>query len=50
MVDGVKWDLTVSQFSEPVPYDDTLSSREAALADTSEEKYALIKARLASAL
>ena len=49
LVDGVKWDLTVSQFAEPVPYDDTPSSRDAALADTSEEKYALMKARLAQA-
>jgi hypothetical protein len=50
LIDGAKWDLTVSQFSEPEPYDDTRSSREAALADTSDEKYALIKARLASAI
>lgn len=49
-IDGVKWDLTVSQFSEPIPYDDTRSSREAALADTSSEKYMLIKRRLASSL
>ena len=48
LIGGAKWDLTVSQFSEPVPYDDTRSSREAALADTSDEKYALLKARLAS--
>jgi hypothetical protein len=43
---GKKWDLTVSQFAEPVPYDDTPSSREAALADTSEQKYVLLTARL----
>lgn len=47
LINGVKWDLTVSQFSEPIPYDDTRSSREAALADTSSEKYVLIKQRLA---
>jgi hypothetical protein len=46
LVDGKKWDLTVSQFAEPVPYDDTLSSREAALADTSGQKYALLTERL----
>ncbi|WP_321186864.1 YunG family protein [Trinickia soli] len=46
LIDGRKWDLTVSQFAEPIPYDDTPSSREAALADTSREKYALLKARL----
>jgi hypothetical protein len=46
LIDGKKWDLTVSQFAEPVPYDDTPSSREAALADTSEQKYALLTSRL----
>lgn len=45
-IDGKKWDLTVSQFAEPVPYDDTLSSRDAALADTSQQKYELLTARL----
>jgi hypothetical protein len=49
-IDGVKWDLTASQFLEPIPYDDALSSREMALADTSTEKYTLIKERLASEL
>jgi hypothetical protein len=46
LIDGKKWDLTVSQFAEPIPYDDTPSTREAALADTSEEKYVLLKSRL----
>lgn len=46
VIDGRKWDLTVSQFAEPIPYDDTPSSRAAAMADTSPEKYALLKARL----
>jgi len=46
LIDGKKWDLTVSQFAEPVPYDDTPSTREAALADTSPEKYALLSSRL----
>lgn len=48
LIDGVKWDLTVGQFLEPIPYDDTLASRAQALADTSEEKYKLIKERLAA--
>ncbi|MCY0386786.1 hypothetical protein OVY01_05960 [Robbsia sp. Bb-Pol-6] len=48
LVDGRKWDLTVSQFAEPVPFDDTPASREMALADTSEEKYALLTERLAA--
>ena len=46
LIDGKKWDLTVSQSAEPVPYDDTPSTREAALADTSPEKYALLTSRL----
>jgi hypothetical protein len=46
LIDGRRWDLTVSQFAEPVPYDDTRSTREAALADTSPQKYELLKARL----
>lgn len=45
-IDGKKWDITVSQFKEPIPYDDTASSREMALADTSREKYALLTSRL----
>lgn len=27
-INGIKWDLTGSQFGEPEPYDDMLSSRE----------------------
>ena len=46
-LDGVKWDLTSSQFSESIPYDDFPSSREIALADTSAEKYKLLVERLA---
>ncbi len=45
-IDGRKWDLTVSQFAQPIPYDDTRSSRELALADTSEQKYQLLISRL----
>lgn len=46
LVDGKKWDLTVSQFAEPVPYDDTPSTRDEAFADTSQVKYELLKSRL----
>ncbi|MGZ9713510.1 YunG family protein [Glaciimonas sp. GNP009] len=46
LIDGKKWDLTVHQFAEPVPYDDTPSSRDSAFADTSKQKYALLTARL----
>jgi hypothetical protein len=45
-INGIKWDLTVSQFGEPEPYDDTLSSREVALRDTSDHKYNLLTMRL----
>ncbi|QRX82053.1 hypothetical protein [Glaciimonas sp. PAMC28666] len=45
-IHGIKWDLTVSQFAEPVPYDDTPSSRDIALADTTEQKVALLTTRL----
>lgn len=48
VIHGVKWDLTASQFAEPIPYDDTPSTREAALADTSSEKYMRLKERLAA--
>lgn len=47
-LDGVKWDLTSSQFPEPIPYDDLPSSREIALADTSTEKYKFLVERLAA--
>jgi hypothetical protein len=50
LIDAKKWDLTVSQFAEPIPYDDTPSSRIAALADTSAQKYALLTARLKGAV
>lgn len=46
LIDGKKWDLTVSQFAEPIPFDDAPSSRDAALADTSEQKYELLATRL----
>jgi hypothetical protein len=46
LIDGKKWDLTVSQFAEPVPYDDTPSTRDEALADTSQQKYELLASRL----
>ncbi|QHJ01050.1 hypothetical protein GT347_25525 [Xylophilus rhododendri] len=48
LIDGVKWDLTVSQFAEPIPYQDSPSSRAMALADTSEGKYKIVVERLAS--
>lgn len=46
LINGKKWDLTMSQFAEPIPYEDTPSSRSAALADTTEQKYRLLCDRL----
>ncbi len=46
-IDGRRWDLTVSQFSTPIGYDDLPSSRHEALADTSKQKYATLMQRLA---
>lgn len=47
LIEGRRWDLTVSQFAEPIPFDDVPVSRATAFADTSEQKYALLVARLA---
>jgi hypothetical protein len=46
-IDGRRWDLTVSQFSTPIGYDDLPSSRQEALADTTKQKYASLVERLA---
>lgn len=45
-IDGVRWDLTVSQFDYPIPFEDLASSREEALADTSREQYDALRSRL----
>ncbi|WP_233804752.1 YunG family protein [Paraburkholderia sp. HP33-1] len=50
LIEGKRWDLTISQFAEPIPFDDTRSSREAAFADTSRQKYEMLKSRLAESL
>ncbi|HEX3379309.1 MAG TPA: hypothetical protein VHU21_05855 [Paraburkholderia sp.] len=50
LIDGKRWDLTIGQFAEPIPFDDTRSSREAAFADTSPEKYDMLKSRAAQSL
>lgn len=41
-----RFDLTASQFAEPVRYDDQVSSRAEAMADTSPEQYEALRARL----
>jgi hypothetical protein len=46
IIDGTRWDLTISQFSEPIPFEDTPSSRETAMADTTTEKYRALSDRL----
>ena len=46
IIDGRRWDLTVSQFAEPIPFDDTPSSRQAAMADTTPEKHQALQDRL----
>lgn len=45
-IDGARWDLTVGQFEEPIPYQDTPATREAAFTDTTEAKYRLVLERL----
>ncbi len=47
MVDGVRWDMTVSQFDRPIPFADLPSSREEALADATPARYEALKARMA---
>jgi len=45
-IDGVRWDLTVSQFSAPIPFEDAPSSRDAAFGDTGPEQYAHLRKAL----
>jgi len=49
-IDGTRWDLTVSQFAEPIPFDDIPSSRDAAMRDTTPQKYQTITQRLQASL
>ena len=49
-VEGRRHDLTASQFAAPVKYADVASNRAEALAGTSEESYAVLKARVANLL
>ncbi|WP_244642462.1 hypothetical protein [Phyllobacterium sp. 628] len=46
VIDGVRWDLTVSQFDRPIPFEDRPAMREDAMADTSEQLYQALKRRL----
>ncbi len=45
-IDGVRWDLTVSQFDYPIPFEDRQSSRDEAMADTSQDQYDALRSRL----
>jgi hypothetical protein len=45
-IDGNRWDLTISQFAEPICFEDTPSTREAAMADATEGKYLMLAARV----
>lgn len=47
-IGGARLDLTISQFDHSVRFDDALSSRAEALADTSLEQYSLLRRRLGS--
>ncbi len=49
-VNGVRHDLTASQFDAPVHYADLVSDEAEALADTSPERYALLRRRVEAAL
>ncbi len=41
-VDGERLDFTAAQFPEPIPYQDVVSSREEAFADTNASQYAAL--------
>ena len=45
-IGGARLDLTITQFDHSVTFDDALSSRAEALADTSLEQYFLLRHRL----
>jgi len=46
LIDGRRWDLTMSQFDTPIGYADLPSSRKEALSDTSAERYRLLRDRV----
>jgi hypothetical protein len=49
-IDGLRWDLTVSQFDAPVGYEDLPSNRDEAFEDTSPERYETLKRRVAEVI
>jgi len=48
-IDGVRWDLTVSQFDDPIPYEDRQTTRAEALADATPARYRKVCERLGMA-
>jgi len=46
LIDGRRWDLTMSQFEAPIGYADLPSSRSEALGDTSSERYRFLRYRV----
>jgi len=46
VVSGTRYDLTESQFGIPIHYDDSISDRAEALADTTPTRYALLHGRV----
>ena len=50
LVNGRRWDLTMSQFETPIGYADLPSSRTEALGDTSSERYRLLRERVLQAI
>lgn len=47
---GQRYDFTAAQFSEPVVYEDMLSSREEAFRDTNAEQYASLQKAVVTCL
>ncbi|MGL4488400.1 MAG: YunG family protein [Rhizobiaceae bacterium] len=45
-IGSVNWDMTVSQFDRPIPFEDLPASRDEAFADTSPHQYQALKSRL----
>ena len=41
-----RWDLTISQFRQPIPFEDLPATREEAMADTSPKQYEALRSRL----
>jgi hypothetical protein len=50
LINGRRWDLTVSQFDTPIGYADLPSSRKEALSDTSLERCRLLRNRVLQAI